>query len=230
VNEHVADDLGLYAAGLLEPSERREAELHLDACAECRAALLSEERTAWTLAEAASRPPPPALRARIVAAHARSTRSRAPGRSWPRLALVAGLAIALVAVVVDLQATRAQLDREAALASEYRAALAALAGGGRVVALSAAEQAAGRGSLVFAPDGGSYLVLEMPTPPEGKAYEAWVIRDGEPLPAGVAPARGGVVVIRLTAPARPGDVAAVTLEVAAGVEKPTTPPILSGKI
>lgn len=105
---------------------------------------------------------------------------------------------------------------------------AVAAGGARIIPLRPSAGAALRGSLVVGGDGQAYLVLDVPQPPPGKAYEAWVIRDGSPLRAGVAPIRAGVVTVRLETALRPGDVTAVTLEIAAGVDRPTTDPLLVG--
>lgn len=233
MTSHATEDLGLYAAGLLDPHERAEVERHLDGCAACRAALSAEESAAWALAEAAARPEPAALRSRIVEAHARRAQPVRAGFFSvlaPRVVVVGALSLAVVALAVGLVRTQSDLDREAALASQYRATLAAVAAGGRIVPLDPASGTAGRAAVVVAAGGEAYLVLEMPAPPHGKGYEAWVIRGGEALPAGVAPAGSGVVVLQLSAPTRPGDVAAVTVEVASGVSKPTSDPILVGKL
>lgn len=230
---HVAsDDLALYAAALLDPEDRAEVERHLEACTVCRTDLASAERTAWTMAEATARPTPAGLRQAIVGRHPRTARPARSAGFWVvagRAAVVA-LAAALVLTATVLQATRADLEREAALASGYRAALAAVASGGRIVTLAPAAHAAGRGSVVVSRTGAVYLVLDMPAPPAGMTYEAWVIRGGTALPAGLAPARFGVVVVPLARSPRPGDTAAVTLETATGAEQPTSAPLLSAKL
>jgi anti-sigma-K factor RskA len=198
VTEHVTDDLGLYAAGLLEVAERRAVERHLAGCADCRAALRAEERTAWALAEAAARPAPAAVRERILAAHR--------PRMWtlPRVALAA--AIALVLLIALGTAT-----------------------GGRVVALDAAGGTSARAALVTTPTGDGFLILATPTAPSGKAYEAWVIRDGRPVPAGIAGGTG-LLGLRSGLSLRPGDVVAVTVEASAGAAQPTSDPILVAKL
>ncbi len=197
---HVTDDLDLYAAGWLEGDERAAVEGHLATCADCRAALVPPERMVWALAEAAARPAPAALRDRVVGAHRRRW-------SWsvPRLAFAAVVAVGVVIA-------------------------AGLSSGGRVVALDASAGASGRAAVVVVPGGSGYLFLAAPTPPPGKAYEAWIIRDGTPLPAGVGGPGGGVYVLALTTPPHPGDIAAVTLEVAGGVARPTSDPVLLGKL
>lgn len=180
---------------------------------------------AWKLAEATARPAPTRLRDRIVEGH----RRRFFGLPTP---LPAALAFALVAVValplsLALVQTRAELEREQAIRIELTRVLAATAGG-RVVPMQAGPGVQGRGTLVIAAETAAYLVLDLPEPPPGKAYEAWVIRDGQPVRAGMAPARPGIVTVRLQHTIRPGDITAVTLEKAGGVDAPTSDPILLG--
>lgn len=170
--------------------------------------LAQDEDVAWALAEATARPAPARLRERIVARHRR--RPWYAGWAPARIAVAA----AALALIVGALAFRTEIELVAALP------------GARVATLSGA---AGRGAVVVQADDRAYLVIDLPAPPAGKAYEAWVIRDGTPQRAGMAPARGGIVVLRLERPVRPGDVTAVTLEVAAGVDAPTSEPVLAGR-
>jgi hypothetical protein len=179
---------------------------------------------AWRLAEAAARPAPPALRERIV------TRHRKPGRfGFPVLAPAAlGLAVLLLVIVplsVAVQ-TQAALERAQAQRDEYARVVAAVAEGARIIPGRTPSGAVRGGTLVVARNGQAYLVLDLPQPPTGKAYEAWVIRGGEPMRAGMAPVRSGIVIVALAHQLRPGDIAAVTLEDAAGVDRPTSDPVL----
>ncbi len=219
MTEHPTDDLGLYALGLLEPKERVAIELHLATCDQCRADLAAHEATVAALAEGAATVPRGDLRERVVARHRRRSLV-----SFPRLAFAATAVLALA-----LAGSLLSLTQERAVKDEYAQALAAVAAGSRVVPLEA-KGTAGRGVLVLPRSGVSYLVLELPAPPEGKVYEAWLIRGGEPRPMGLAPVRAGIVTMPLHGDVRPGDVAAVTIELAGGVELPTSAPILVGMI
>ena len=60
----------------------------------------------------------------------------------------------------------------------------------------------------------------------GRAWEAWVLRGGTPVPAGISQS-GGLVTITLTAPFAIGDGVAVTLEPSTGSSAPTTAPVLA---
>ena len=168
-------------------------------------ALDEDADLAWRLAAATERPAPPRLREAIVGPRRRAARTR-------RITLWSGgirWAYAAVTAVVLL-------------------VLVALASGGRVVALAGAGDVSGRATLVATPGGDGYLILALPSPPSGKTYEAWVIRGGEPLPAGLASGNG---IVALSAGAlRSGDVVAITVEASGGVTRPTGAPILAAKL
>lgn len=220
------EELAVYATGIADDAERAAIGGHVAECPECLPRLGSAEDLAWGLAAAAARPAPARLREIVVASH------RPRAFAWPLLRIGLAAAAALVVVLgVALAQSRAEIERVRAERDEYARTLAALAWEGRVVTLAPTQAGPpdARAAVVFAPGGQAYLVLDLPAPPEGKAYEAWVIRD-RPIPAGIAPTRDGVVVLRMTTVPGAGDTAAVTLEVAAGVSAPTSDPILVGKL
>lgn len=197
MNEHVREDLDLYALGMLEPEERERAERHLTGCANCRAMLVASEGTVAALAAASDRAPSRDLRGAIVARHRR--------RSWfglPRP--LAGAAIGLVVLAALALATVEQ-----------------------IVTLEPRGIGAGASAIV-ARGGATFLLISAPEPPAGKAYEAWVIRDGRAIPAGLATAGRGLAIVALDVGLRPGDIAAVTIEDARGVQAPTSDPVLFG--
>jgi anti-sigma-K factor RskA len=218
MTEHPTDDLGLYALGLLDEDERRSIAQHLATCAACRAELATYEATVAALGEGVAASTSTTARDAIVARHRRRW---AIGR--PAFASVASLVL-LGALIASLAA----LVQERTARDDYGRALAAVAAGGRVIAMQGATGA--RGAIVVSREGPSYLVLELPAPPSGKAYEAWVIRDGAPRPAGMAPVLTGVITIPVLDALRDGDVAAITLEDQAGVQLPTSDPLLLGRI
>jgi anti-sigma-K factor RskA len=102
---------------------------------------------------------------------------------------------------------RDQVDRALAVLADPQARLVALSGGD--------------GSLVVSSTGDAALVLrELPAAPTGKDYEAWVVEDGTPRPAGVFEG-GGAVAVGLERPVPEGALVAVTLEPDGGVDVPT---------
>jgi anti-sigma-K factor RskA len=92
----------------------------------------------------------------------------------------------------------------------------------RRIALEGAD-----GVLVVDDDSGrSWLVVRgLEAAPEARTYEAWVIEDGEAVPAGLFGGGGVSTVVELTTPVAEGAVVAVTLERAGGVEQPTREPL-----
>ncbi|MDP9265856.1 MAG: anti-sigma factor [Chloroflexota bacterium] len=232
--EHPRDELAAFALGILEPEERTRVEAHLDGCSSCRAEARSYEETMWDIAEASSLARPPAhIRERIVTRE--RSRARAPRvvrlglgatlvdflrRPMP-LAIPLGLAAIIVFSAVQAAELRGRSDA-------YARALDGVVGA-RVVALAETGEAPGRGSLVIPSGGEPYLLLKLSTPPAGRTWQAWVLRGDVALPAGLAQTRDGIDVIVLTAPLSSGDGVAVTQELAAGAQQPTTKPVLLGR-
>jgi anti-sigma-K factor RskA len=88
------------------------------------------------------------------------------------------------------------------------------------------------GVLAVRADGTAALaVRELERAPDGKTYEAWVIRGKAPQAAGLF--RGGskgATLVVLEGRVERGVAVAVTIERAAGVASPTSVPILSAKV
>ena len=220
-----------YALDALEPDERRSYEAHLPGCAACQEELASFSSVTEALAVAASGPAPSAaLRGRILA-EARAEPQvvvpfeRPTRRTVPTLAAVAAVAaVAALALGIwasqisgDLDDARAALERErqtAALLADPNA---------RTVALEAGE-----GRLVVGQDGRAILVLDGLDPaPAGKTYEMWIVESDRTLPAGLFPGHESVEVERVDGTVAPGDIVAVTIEDAGGVEVSENDPIIA---
>ena len=222
MNEHPTDDLSLYALGLVDAGEREAIARHLATCAICREELRSHEATLATLGEAAELEAGRAMRERIV-----QRERRGSWRGLPRVALALSFVAAVVFAALAVASVR-QLDELRAQRDEYARVLTEVAEGARIVALTTKTN--GRAALVVPRDGQPMLVLDLPAPPAGKQYEAWVIRGGTPIRAGLAPQREGVVLVPLSTSVAAGDVAAVTLELAGGVDQPTSDPVVAGGV
>lgn len=88
-----------------------------------------------------------------------------------------------------------------------------------------AEQ--GARAEVAALDGRSILVVEdMPSMPEDRTLQIWVIEGEDPEPAGLMQPAGDMAATPITTPLEGADAVAVTVEPAGGSEKPTTDPVL----
>ena len=220
MTQHPTDDLGLYALGLLDRGERDAIDRHLAQCAVCQTELEAHRSTLAALAPEPAMPAAADLRRRIVARHERTW-----WRGFPALGYAASAVLA-VALVVSFNA----FLHERALRDDYARALSAVATGARVVPLQPQADAPLRGALVLPRDGVAYLVLALPPPPAGKAYEAWVIRGGVATAVGMAPVLTGVITMELHEQLRVGDATAITLEDAAGAQAPTSAPLLVGEV
>jgi anti-sigma factor RsiW len=222
-----------YALDALEPDERRDYEAHLRECESCQDELASFSGVTEALAVAASGPVPnPELRERILAGAKAEPQVVVPfepraKRVLPVLSAVAAAA-AVVALGLGLWAARLSGDLDdARTALERQREAAAVIGNpeARTVALRT-----GRGRLVVAPDGRAVLVLpDLAAAPAGKTYEIWVVEGDAPVPAGLFSGREDAVLVGVEGLVEEGDVVAVTLEVAGGVEAPSTNPLVASE-
>ena len=227
---HPLDNLAALAVGALDAEEARVVRVHLDGCSSCRAELRALEEAAFEVAATAERDVPAGLRERIVErARLERDQRRAPSSSWldifrrpVPLAFPVALAVLLAISLAAYGVARHDSDR-------YASALSDVAGA-RVVTLAPTGEVAGvRGSLVIPASGAApYLILDLPAPPSGKTWEAWVVRGERPLAAGLTDERG-VRTLVLTTPLSSGDTVAVTLERSGGVDAPTGAIVLAGK-
>jgi anti-sigma factor RsiW len=227
---HPRDDLAAFALGTLDADEARAVRAHLESCDVCRAELRELNEAAFVLALTAERDVPDGLRARIVErarreGAARGGRSRSFSEVFRRrvpLAVPVALAVVLAISIGAYAGARRDVDR-------YASVLSGIAGA-RVVPLAPTGEVVGaRGSLVIPADGAApYLILDLPAPPSGKTWEAWVLRGERPLAAGITNDHGLLTLV-LTAPLATGDGVAVTLEPGGGVAAPTGALVLAGK-
>jgi anti-sigma-K factor RskA len=229
---HPRDDLAAFALGALEPDEARAVRAHLNACEVCAAELSALEEAAFAIAATSERETPARLRRAIVERAHHDRRATPRGRwLWSLVdalrrpvpfAIPVALGVLLAISVGAYLGARNDSDR-------YARALSGIAGA-RVVALAPTGEVEGvRGSLVIPADGaGPYLILDLPAPPSGKTWEAWILRGETPLAAGITNERG-VTTLVLTTRLVSGDGVAVTLEPAGGVDRVTGAPVLTGR-
>jgi anti-sigma-K factor RskA len=216
-----------YALDALDEQDEREYEEHLARCPTCREELAALSEAATSLAYGVeSPPPPPSLRDRILQ-QARAERPnvvplRPAWRSWP-VAAAAAAACAAIGLGIWAASLSSSLDRERSARDRQERILSIVGDpGARHVALNGA-----RGSLVVSRSGAAALVVaHLRSAPPGKTYEAWVIRNRSPRPAGTFQDAGAV---RLTRPVPEGAVVAITIERRGGVDAPTGRPIATAR-
>jgi anti-sigma factor RsiW len=212
-----------YALDALDPADREDFEQHLAGCDACRAQVAALTETAAALALAAGPAEPPArLRGQLL------QRVRDEGgvvvplrRRGVERGLAAGLAIAAAAAVIlgiwagslhgrlgDERAARLSAQQAAAVLGDSTATSVPLHGTD--------------GRLVVGSDHRGVLVVGgLANAARGKTFEAWVISNGMPKPAGLF-TQGGVV--PLTRRVTPGSIVALTVEPSGGSSRPTSSP------
>lgn len=219
--EELHDLVAPYALNALDDQERAQFERHLAGCEDCQAQLAELQEAAAALAFAETREPPPELRERILeAAHENGKVIAFPRRRWvfpATVATAAAAAIAAIAVGVWATSLSRDLDRERSAKESYARAVQLLGGGAQVTPLADAE-----GGLLVAPDGEAALVVcGLEPAPEGRTYEAWVIENEMPRPAGLFRGGSGCPPVLLERNVPRGAQVAVTLERASGAPRPT---------
>jgi anti-sigma-K factor RskA len=254
-HDQFADDLALYALDELAGPDRQEVEAHLQTCAACRRELQALRGDLGLLGLTSSGPQPPTRSKerlmRAIAAEPRgvSVPNAAPSTErtiwWVWVAAFAAVALFFVAgslwrsngrmkdQIAELgnrnQDQTAQLDR---LNQELR-----LLTSPDAVHVSLNPQKAPKqpsGTAIFSPSQKRMLFMasNLAPPPEGKAYELWIIpAKGAPVAAGVfkPDEHGNAIMVDQKMPAGVEAKAfAITLENEAGSDKPTSPILLMG--
>jgi anti-sigma-K factor RskA len=246
----------LHALGALDGEERAGFEAHVPGCLVCSAELRAHEAVV-SLVPLALSPvrPTPALRQRVLTRQELAPPAPlARRRPWATyLAAAAALVLGIGLLVVRWQRDRAQVaaanaraeaaylqdklrttERDLAEAVSFRALVQRP--GSHVTTLAGLAPAPkARGRVIFDPVTREAVLVAsgLDPAPQGKAYEAWVIAAGAPVPAGLfrPDAQGGAVVrlprIEATASAR---TFAVTVEPETGTPAPTGPIVLAGAV
>lgn len=219
---------GAYAVDALDGEERLAFKAHLRECAACQEEVSGLAATTARLADAASLPPPPALRARVLA-EAAGTRQLPPltsvselserrARRWYTQPASVAAAVLLV-VSVGLGAWAVD-ERSRAEAEERRARLVtAVATDPDRVELTVPATTGGSVTVLAADDAAVVRTQDLPDLPDGQAYQLWKIRGDRPQSVGVL-GRGGALAALVTDMA-PTDSLGLTVEPEGGSELPT---------
>ena len=225
-----------YALGALSEEEHQEVEDYLRTHPEVRAEEDELRSVANLLAHAPQEyEPSPKLRRdllnRISSSSPEATPAADPstrqGGLW-RLFGPGGLAAAavLALVTVGMFVWNASLQEEnQTLQGELQRQ--------RTYALEGTGTAQGvQGEVVRLGDERAVLVAEdLPPPPEGETYQAWIMREDVPEPAGLfEPNDAGVAAAPIEGSIEGADAVAVTLEPAGGSSSPTSDPLMTATI
>jgi anti-sigma-K factor RskA len=244
MDDRTFDDLkDAYVLGALPEDERATMEAYLALHPERQAEVEDLMGVASLLALSPPEHDPPAeLRSRVMSVvEAESTQPRAARRrqasSWfGRFAGLRNVALGAAALLVvgllswnvllqeNVQNLRGQVEeaRSADQAQEDQAQEP------REIELGGtwAEQGA-RAEVTALKDDRAILVVEdMPTIPEDRTGQVWVINDDVPEPSGLLEPSGNMAATAITTPLGGADAVAVTIEPAGGSDEPTTDPVL----
>jgi len=249
VHEQFAEDLALYALGVLEGDESAALEKHLEGCASCRRELEQLRGDMALMALSTAGPVPPRrARQRLLEAVAREPRQAAAPtrRGWWTLVpwvAAAALGVGLVSLwlqnsnlrrrISDLQNESAQQLAELQRAREVVSTLTAT-DAMRVTLVAAKTPPQPQGKAFYVRDRSSliFLASNLQALPAQKAYELWLIpTSGAPIPACVfkPDTHGSAIVINPPLPTGVEAKAfAITVEPEGGSQAPTMPILMIG--
>lgn len=220
-----------YALSALEGDELERFEAHLVGCDDCRRAVATLQEGAAALAMASAEAPPARLKGSVLDAlgHQTEPATGRPGffARWSRwIAAGAATAVVAIAIVVGAVLLADGEDPFDRVASAPNAIVAELEATPDLATEPTLAQVA------FSPEDGRVAIeIEgLPAAPSGQTYEAWIIDDGGPIPAGLFDSRGQRAVFQLDGTASSGMLVAVTLEPAGGVDAPTGAPLFVAEL
>ena len=220
-----------YVLGELAPAERAELERRLAGDPDLAHEVEALRRLIGILPLGAAVDPPPALRARVLAAVRPHAAVPAPRRTSRLVVRLVGAVAAVLALALGLDAYRAR--RDLALERELRTALQqpnvvldfTLAGRGD------AAGATGRASLDLDARRGAVALYGLPALPPNRVYRLWAAVGGRTVPCGAFNAdQDGRVVAQFAVPvdayAAPIGRLFLTVEPAPPPAAPTGPPVM----
>jgi anti-sigma-K factor RskA len=240
MNQERFEDLKeAYVLGALPEEERLEFEQYLMTHPDLQEEVEALGTVAGLLAfSPQEQEPPPELRRRIMATvEAESVHPHTSRRSW-----LAGLweavgirdlaLAAAVMLVIGLFSWSMLLQGEVRDLQDRVQSLQSQPQGPQLIALGGVGTKQGaRAELVTLEGDRAVLVAEnMPPVPEGKTYQIWVIEGDTPQPSGLFEPKGDSIAAVVENPVEGADAVAVTVEPKGGSKKPTTAPMLVGKV
>jgi anti-sigma-K factor RskA len=234
---------GSYALDALADTERAAVEKHLARCPACAEEVRGLRESAARLAMAATIPPPPEMRERVLTAAPRTRQLPPPGRNplavagqrkgrprrpVPRAGLTAAIVTLAAAVAFLLVAQLSTSSRLHQVQTGNRAIIAVLAApdarvesvpgtaGGTVTAVMSLRQHE------------AVVTADLPALAGTRVYQLWVMTAaGSARSAGLlASVRSGAAPPLLADGVLPGDRLGITVEPAGGTAQPTTLPVV----
>jgi anti-sigma-K factor RskA/putative zinc finger protein len=233
MHEEVQGLLSAYALDALSPEEMRDVEAHLLTCEECQDELVLLRETTGILAEGVTlASPPPALREKILQAiHPRPQGIVLP-RPWALggAALAAALVVVLVWISLSLDHRLAGLS--ARLANQQQFLVLLTDPSAQTATLTGSVQANVRFVYDSKRQQGVLVAIDLHDPGTDLVYQVWLVAGTGPQNAGVfrtIPDRP--IFVLVTADFSRYQAVAISVERGpTGAQRPTTQPILVGKL
>jgi Anti-sigma-K factor rskA, C-terminal len=233
---------GAYALDAVGGRERDRFTRHLGRCRSCASEVRGFREVGTALAFAVAVEPPPELRARVMAAVARTPQESAashprpgprpvgnPARTWvPWLSGAVAMAGIVLAVVFGL--ARAHTEQQLSQARAQNQAIAAVLAAPDARLIAQRTSAGGAASVVLDAARRKLVVVTsgLPSLPAGKVYQLWLIGPKKIVSAGpLPPASSGRTAPVLASGLVAGDKLGLTVEPAPGSAQPTTTPIMA---
>lgn len=178
---HPKDQLAEYALGTLSEDERATVRAHLLKCAECRLELVGHEHAVAQMALAAPQHIAPAqLKQRVMASALPLKPNASPRPSWAAVFQRPAFAIASLALIAALAVSNVllwgQLQKQDQLAETASITLE-----------NTGKLPEGTAQLIISEDGlhATLIVEQLPALTVEQQYQFWLIRDGQPISAGI---------------------------------------------
>ena len=245
------DDVAVYALGVLPAAEAAKVRAHIASCRRCAeeyAGLKSAAALVGLSAETAGNAencPSTLLKPRIMAT-VRATKTAAPMRApapaarmpaWPAyLVAAACVVIAIVSSMwnVALVGQLRQSQQDVALVSQRSDALARALEDQRttlsdLMGSDAKRYTASNGEVVMRGNRAYIAMHDLPQPPRGKVYQAWMLPKGatKMVPSSTfMPDAHGVAIVTLPPDTHAMTAVAVSVEPDGGSKQPTSKPVL----
>ncbi|HEY7595178.1 MAG TPA: anti-sigma factor [Actinophytocola sp.] len=229
---------GAYVLDAVSPDERMVFERHLGDCDACRQEVTELRETASRLGAAVAEPPPPRLKASVMA-QIRDTRQLPPeapvvplrrDRSpWAlRLSAAAAVVLLVVSGVLGVLLVQARQSDEPTDAQAAAIAEIVRAGDARVV--NQADADTGRMTALMSRSADKMLLLtgDLKAAPSGHDYQAWTI--GSKIEsAGLIQPDDGKAALEVSG-IDAAQAVGITIEPAGGSDQPTSDPILTFEV
>ena len=235
MNADVHTLTGAYVLDAVTDEERADFERHLGECETCAQEIIELRATTTRLALAASEDPPPRMRD-VVFASIREVRQDAPNdppvaevtrlrpRRWP-LRLATGAAAAFLAVAATLGVLLTQQQDELDMARAQSQAVSEILQADDATVTTVDDSGARMTMVASKSEDRMYLYAkDLPAPPAGHIYQAWVIGD-EFIPAGLLTVDEGQASLDVHGISA-GNALGITVEPDGGSEKPSGEPLM----